>query len=89
MLASWSLHANRSSDVSYTVGGNPAVHANQEKYGTGLYLAGSPASDFAARLLDGELGYKRHQEFRPLPLTWRAQFIPYLGHRIVIVKRVP
>ena len=42
VLASWSTHANRSTDVSYTVGGNPAVHVNQETIGPGVYLPGSP-----------------------------------------------
>ncbi len=54
VLASWSLHPNRSSDVSYTAGGNPAVHVNQEKHGTGLYLEGSPASStYLFDYLDG------------------------------------
>ena len=52
VLASWTLHANRSSDISYAVGGAPAVHVNQEKHGTGLYMQGSPVSTSIPHLFD-------------------------------------
>jgi len=52
VLASWTLHANRSSDVSYTVGSNPAVHVNQEQHGTGIYMQGSPVSTSIPHLLN-------------------------------------
>ncbi len=45
VVASWSIHANRSTEVLYSVGGGPAVQVNQEKFGVGPYLPGTPASN--------------------------------------------
>lgn len=47
VMATWPTHANRSSNVSFSLNGAPAIHVNQELTGAGVYTAGStPASIF-------------------------------------------
>jgi len=47
LMATWPTHANRSSDVSISINGGPAIRVNQELTGAGVYTAGStPASIF-------------------------------------------